>query len=235
MSAFHKAQLNRLMIKIADNPILAQNLYFKGGTCAAMSGFLDRLSVDLDFDIKPEADKIKIHQKFYLIFKKLKFEIKSESSKVLQFFLRYPAPPNLRNTLEIDALGEIYKSNIYEPRYLAEIDRIVNCQTIETMFANKLAAVQDRWLKRKRIVGRDIYDIHCFFYRGYSYSPELIKERTSMEPQKYLAWLCKFIDEKLTNQIVDEDLNMLLTHEQFQQIRKTLKQEVLNMLKLKMS
>ena len=167
MSAFHKAQLNRLMIKIADNPILAQNLYFKGGTCAAMSGFLDRLSVDLDFDIKPEADKIKIHQKFYLIFKKLKFEIKSESSKVLQFFLRYPAPPNLRNTLEIDALGEIYKSNIYEPRYLAEIDRIVNCQTIETMFANKLAAVQDRWLKRKRIVGRDIYDIHCFFYRGY--------------------------------------------------------------------
>ncbi|MEK7164235.1 MAG: nucleotidyl transferase AbiEii/AbiGii toxin family protein, partial [Patescibacteria group bacterium] len=80
-------------MKIADNAFLAQNLYFKGGTCAAMSGFLDRLSVDLDFDIKTDADKIKIHQEFYVVFKKLKFEVKSESSKVLQFFLRYPAPP----------------------------------------------------------------------------------------------------------------------------------------------
>ncbi|MEK7163658.1 MAG: nucleotidyl transferase AbiEii/AbiGii toxin family protein, partial [Patescibacteria group bacterium] len=123
--------------------------------------------------------------------------------------------------------GEIYKSNVYEPRYLAEIDRVVNCQSLETMFANKLVAVQDRWLKRKKIVGRDIYDIHHFFYRGYSYSPDLIKERTGMEPLKYLEWLGEFIDGKLTNQIIDEDLNMLLTHEQFQNTRKSLKQEVL--------
>ena len=231
MSAFHKAQLSRLMIKIADNTILGQNLYFKGGTCAAMFGFLDRLSVDLDFDIKPSADKTKIHQEFYAIFKRLKFEIKNESSRVLQFFLRYPALPNTRNTLEVDALGEIYKSNIYEPRYLAEIDRIVNCQSLETMFANKLAAVQDRWLKRKKIVGRDIYDIHHFFYRGFSYSSELIKERTGMEPKKYLAWLREFISEKLTDKTIDEDLNTLLTHEQFHAIRKTLKLEVLNMLR----
>lgn len=230
MSAIHQAQLNKLLMKIADNSTLSQSLYFKGGTCATMSGFLDRLSVDLDFDIKPGVDKIKLQQEFYAIFKKLKFTIKSESSRVLQFFLRYPAPPNMRNTLEVDALGEVYKSNVYESRYLTGIDRIVNCQSLETMFANKLVAVQDRWLKHKQIVGRDIYDICHFFYRGFSYSPELIKERTGMEPKKYLVWLHKFIDERLTNQIIDEDLNTLLTHEQFQATRKSLKLEVLNCL-----
>lgn len=231
MNALHKAQLSRLLIEIIDNPILVQNLYFKGGTCAAMSGFLDRFSVDLDFDTKSGSDNPKMRAEFHKIFKKLNLETKDESKKVLEFFVKYETQLNQRNTIKIDALGEVYKSNVYEPRYLAEIDRIINCQSLETMFANKLVAVQDRWQKRKKIVGRDIYDIHHFFYRGFSYSRELIIERTGMEPKKYLAWLYKFIDEKLTNQIIDEDLNMLLTHEQFQNTRKTLKLEVLNMLK----
>jgi len=37
-------------MSIYDDPILTDNLYFKGGTCAAMLGYLDRFSVDLDFD-----------------------------------------------------------------------------------------------------------------------------------------------------------------------------------------
>ena len=47
----HKVQLTRLLTEILDNSILSQNLYFKGGTCAAILGYLDRFSVDLDFDL----------------------------------------------------------------------------------------------------------------------------------------------------------------------------------------
>ena len=47
----HKSQLNRLLIEIIDQPTLSQNLAFKGGSCASMLGYLDRFSVDLDFDV----------------------------------------------------------------------------------------------------------------------------------------------------------------------------------------
>ncbi len=48
--AIHKAWLYRLLSAICDNKFLVSQLRFKGGTCAAMQGFLDRFSVDLDFD-----------------------------------------------------------------------------------------------------------------------------------------------------------------------------------------
>ncbi|MEK7560763.1 MAG: nucleotidyl transferase AbiEii/AbiGii toxin family protein [Patescibacteria group bacterium] len=48
--AAHKAWLYRILSGVYDNAVLAKLLYFKGGTCAAMLGYLDRFSVDLDFD-----------------------------------------------------------------------------------------------------------------------------------------------------------------------------------------
>ena len=62
--ARHKAQLLRLLTAIVDSPYLSQNLYFKGGTCASMLGFLDRFSVDLDFDLNQNADTKIIHAEF---------------------------------------------------------------------------------------------------------------------------------------------------------------------------
>ena len=64
---FHKVQLTRLLTEILDNSILSQNLYFKGGTCAAILGYLDRFSVDLDFDLKQGADKTKLRPIFQKI------------------------------------------------------------------------------------------------------------------------------------------------------------------------
>ena len=55
----HKVQLTRLLTEILDNPTLSQNLYFKGGTCAAMLGYLDRFSVDLDFDLMAIKDSVR--------------------------------------------------------------------------------------------------------------------------------------------------------------------------------
>jgi predicted nucleotidyltransferase component of viral defense system len=47
--AIHKAWLYRILEAIADDQRLASVLFFKGGTCAS-SKWLNRLSVDLDFD-----------------------------------------------------------------------------------------------------------------------------------------------------------------------------------------
>ena len=53
----HKIQLLRLLTAIIDDPVLSSSLFFKGGTCAAMSGFLNRFSVDLDFDLSGETSE----------------------------------------------------------------------------------------------------------------------------------------------------------------------------------
>src|SRR3989344_9271228 len=99
MNAIHKAQLSRLLIEIIDNPVLSQNLYFKGGTCAAMAGFLDRFSVDLDFDIKSQANISELRTELFNIFKHLDFRIENSNEKTLFYILKYESPKGQRNTL----------------------------------------------------------------------------------------------------------------------------------------
>ena len=226
----HKAWLYRVLTGIVDNPNLNE-LYFKGGTCAAMLGYLDRFSVDLDFDYIGDTSESKvsnIRQELHHTFDKLDLEIKDESKTALQFFLKYPIQdPNKRNTLKVDISFPPPKANIYEARNFVDIDRVINCQDIKTMFANKLVAILDRYEKHNLIAGRDVYDIHHFFMNGYEYNSEVIKERTGLSVKDFFISLDKFISEKITDTIINQDLNVLLPYDKFSKIRKVLKSEVL--------
>jgi len=111
----------------------------------------------------------------------------------------------------------------------------MNCQTIETMFANKLVAVTDRYTQHKTIAGRDIYDIHHFFVQGYAYRAEVILERTGLEPKAFFGKLVDFIKGHVTQTIINEDLNSLLPYRQFQQVRKILVPETLALLAREMN
>jgi len=227
IDAIHKAYLLRTLTEIVDNPILSTSLYFKGGTCASMMGILDRFSIDLDFDLKIGADEKELRNEFHKIFKKLGFLLDQESKNALEFFLKYQNLPNQRNTLKIDALNFIVKSNVYTPVFLPEINRTVNCQNQESIFANKMVAVKDRYDRKKSIAGRDIYDIHYFFLKNLKYSEQIIIERTGLQVKEYLIYLRNFINEKVNQTLIDQDLNTLLPVETFNKIRKTLKEETL--------
>jgi predicted nucleotidyltransferase component of viral defense system len=192
-----------------------------------MMGILDRFSVDLDFDLKISANEKELRNEFYKIFDKLGFSLQQESQKALEFFLKYQNSPNQRNTLKIDALNFIVKSNVYVPVFLPEINRTVNCQNRESIFANKLVAIKDRYDRKKSIAGRDIYDIHYFFLKNLKYSERVIIERTGLQVKEYLIYLRNFINEKVNQTLIDQDLNTLLPVETFNKIRKTLKEETL--------
>ncbi len=226
--ARHEAYMYRLLAEIFDNKLLAANVFFKGGTCARMLGHLDRFSVDLDFDLKERIDKKALRNSLYLIFKNLGFEIKDESKKALQFFLKYPSSSRKRNTIKLELLDKIYKANKYEARYLSPIDRTAVCQTIDTMFGHKLVALIDRYEQGGSIAGRDVYDVHYFFMQGYDYNSEVIKERRGVSALEYFQDLRKFISDKVVRKTLREDLNVLLDYEKFKQIDKYLKQETLN-------
>jgi hypothetical protein len=217
-------------MEIVDQPLMAQTLAFKGGTCAAMLGYLDRFSVDLDFDVLKDADEAALRKTFHLVFNQLGFSVTLEFDKVLFFQLRYPTGPGKRNTLKISASNIRVETNQYKVQYFPEIDRLINSQTIETMFANKLVAVTDRYTQHKTIAGRDIYDIHHFFVQGYPYNGAVIRERTGMEPREYFGEMIVFIKKRVTQTIINEDLNSLLSNRKFQQVRKILIPETLSML-----
>jgi predicted nucleotidyltransferase component of viral defense system len=226
----HRSHLHRLLMEIVDQPLMAQSLAFKGGTCAAMLGFLDRFSVDLDFDVLKGADEAAMRQVFHQIFDQMGFTVTLEFDKVLFFQLRYPSSPGRRSTLKVSASNIRIEANQYQVQYFPEIDRLINSQAIETMFANKLVAMTDRYEQHNAVAGRDIYDIHHFFIQGYSYNGSVIRERTSLEPKAYFGKLIDFIKTHVTQRVVDEDLNSLLPYKKFLQIRKILIPETLSLL-----
>jgi len=235
VDAVHKAWMYRLLAAISENS-LSRYLAFKGGTAAAMLGYLDRFSVDLDFDyLSDESNFPFLRSELEIVFGKLCLEIKDSSSVTPQYFLKYPVnhrQHGLRNTLKLDITYPPPEANKYEMLRFSEIDRIINCQTIETMFANKLVALLDRFERNNSIAGRDLYDIHHYFMNGYRYEKKVIEERRA--PQNlidFFTQLVDFIEQKITAKIIKQDLNMLMPNESFQRIRKVIKAETLMFLR----
>ncbi len=232
----HKAWLLRVLEAIANNPFLSQILYFKGGTCASMLGWLPRFSIDLDFDYAGDEKDIasikKTREFLEKLFIELGLSIKAQSKNGIQYFLKYDTPhAGTRNTLKIDISFPIFQSSRYEPQRFGEIDRILICQTKDTMFAHKLVTILDRYDKTKHIAGRDFFDIHYFFLNGYEYNSSVIEERRGIPILKFLQELLVFTDKNLTDTVIREDLSSLLPLTEFTRIRKVLKREVLNFLR----
>ena len=228
--AIHKMQMYRLLSGILDDGFISRAVFFKGGTCAAILGWLDRFSIDLDFDVLNKTAKKEIAGRLLDIFQKLNLEVKSKSRNELFYVLAYQSEGTTRNTLKLSLIDSGIKSNDYASFYLDEIDRYAMCQTRETMFANKLVSPIDRWGKYKTIAGRDIYDIHHFFLQGYRYNQNVIKERTEKNVRTFLMELKGFVEKKINNKILSQDLNYLLPSVRFQEIRKNLKQETILLL-----
>lgn len=206
----HKNQLYILLKEILKDPLLSQTLMFKGGTYASLRGVLDRFSIDLDFDLPDKSKKKEIRKRCYEIFKKLDFEIKDESRRHLQFFLKYKAPEGERNTLKLEINDDVSKYNKYEKVLLEQVNMYCNGHTLDTMFANKLIACKARYDKNGKIAGRDFYDIYKFFLQGLSINEKVIEERSGMEYVKYLKSLIAFIKKNLTKTLLNQDLNPLV-------------------------
>lgn len=226
----HKNQMYRLLREILRNSLLVNNLYFKGGTYAALRGVLDRFSVDLDFDLPDISKKDQVRQECYKIFKKLGLEIKDESKEHLQFFLKYEAKPRERNTLKLEINDDVNKANTYEKVSLLELNMFCNAHSLETMFANKLIAAKARFEKNGKLAGRDFYDIHHFFLEGIAINEAVIKEKTGLSTIDYLKSLSVFIEDNLTEVALNQDLNPLLKQKELKFVLKDLKQELLGIL-----
>lgn len=223
----HKNQLYILLREILKDPFLSQNLMFKGGTYASLRGVLDRFSVGLDFDLPDKRKKDEVKEKCYEIFKKLDLEIKDQSKKHLQFFLKYDAPKGERNTVKLEINDDVSKYNEYEKVLLRQVRMYCNGHTLDTMFANKLYACKARYDKNGKIAGRDFYDIYKFFLEGMGINVKVIEERTGESYVGYLKVLISFIDKHLTEKLLNQDLNPLLKQEELDKVLPNIKDSII--------
>jgi predicted nucleotidyltransferase component of viral defense system len=89
----HKSHLNRLLIEDYRPALSVAKPCFKGGTCAAMLGYLDRFSVDLDFDMSAKRRREGLKDELHLYLTYLDLKVTGELNRALFFQLRYPADP----------------------------------------------------------------------------------------------------------------------------------------------
>lgn len=234
-AANHRYHLFRILSAILDNPYLAKNCFFKGGTAATMIGILDRFSVDLDFDLPQDITESKIKVELEKLFAKLDYPIKESSTRAVQYLLGYDAPANLRSTVKIEMIGRPSKNTQYETVYLQDIDRHAIIQSIPTIVANKLTTPADRWARHHDVAGRDLYDIHHFLTHNLSYNIELISERSGLSLPDFFTNLIQFIEKKYTQTVIDQDLNTLFDPITFKKLRLHLKNDTLTALQAQLS
>ena len=187
-------------------------LAFKWWTACYFLYGLDRFSTDLDFDLVeniPDLDKkiIKIISKYW--------QIKAKNKIILSFW------ENLTN-IKIDVNRKIWKANKYD--YVDFFWTMIKVQNKETIFANKLVALLERF------TNRDIYDVYFFFKNFFDINEKVIFERTWLSlnelfkkiiekldklPKNYkiLDWLWELLDEKqkdfVKNKLISELKNIL--------------------------
>ncbi len=229
--ATHKVQMYRLLTAILNHNWLSSQLVFKGGTCAALRGWLDRFSVDLDFDLISKTTKNQAKTEILDIVKRLNFEIKDQSQHHLQFFLKYDSPPLTRNTLKLEINDQVSPHNRSELANLDELNRLALCQTQSTMVANKLIACLGRLKNTGKIAGRDFYDLHHFLSQGFAIDWLIVEERSGQSPQAYLTSLIHYLENDLTDEKLYEDINPLLPSNQIKSSVMHLKEELLWLLR----
>lgn len=223
----HKLALYKLLGELLADAFIAKNIYFKGGSCASMLGYLDRFSVDLDFDLVDKSKKDRLRQSIHKIFKKINYVIKDESKNHLQFFLKYRKTTKQRNTLKLEISDLVSKANKYEKVYLVEIDKYCQAQTKETMFANKLIALKARHEEGKGVAGRDMYDLQYFFKQGRGINKKVVEDLRKTSFKDYLKELVVFIEKNVSEKMLWEDLNPLLSKKRLHESVPYIKQDVL--------
>lgn len=218
--ALHKRQLVSLLRGVLADPQLSNTLYLKGGTYAAMMGYLNRFSVDLDFDIlttdQKELDRLKT--RLHRLFDKLGLRVKDESQHYLQFFLKYEAPGSGRSTLKLEVSDRVSPYNEYEVVTLKELGLVARAQTLSTMVANKLVAALSRYAQKGSPAGRDFFDLREFFSAGFPVNYSIVEERMGMPYAQYIEKLLKFVLTTLTPSDLYADLNSLLPPRNFKYI-----------------
>jgi len=185
----HKIFLSKILLDIYKNRFLSWILGFKWWTCAMFFYWLDRLSVDLDFDVinfdLTEENIVLISQEIKKILEKYwKITDFAHKKHTILFEFSYQKYER-RVKIEISK-RPIWKKTYVNKNFLWENVLILK---ENDLFAEKLVA----FLHRKWIANRDLYDIYYFLDKWVLPTKEIIEEQSKMKYEEYLKKVLEII------------------------------------------
>ncbi len=213
--AKHEQFLKNILKDIYTTTDLEGKLAFKGGTCLYLFYGLDRFSVDLDFNLLAEDfnDQLvtNILTKYLIIDDKF-------NKHFTWFWLGSYGKGNPRIKIEIN-------KREYPDNYINRDFYGLTIPTMapDTMFAHKLCAITDR----KKLQNRDLFDAHFMFAKQFAINDEIIKIRTSKTRKEYFDYLIDFIEKNVNSNAILDGLGELLSDQQKDYVKATLKRDVL--------
>ena len=188
--------LSKVLLNIYKDPFLNRNLGFKGGTCAMFFYGLDRLSVDLDFDLLNNLDtkqRQKLIDQLGSILKQFgKITDFADKQNTILFEIKYQ---DYARRLKVEISKRKLPASYQIKNFLGENIPIMK---EEDLFAHKLLAL----LNRKWVANRDIYDIRFFLQKGIKPNPQIIKKLSGKDLKEYLQQVKKFIENYDFNKIL---------------------------------
>lgn len=217
----HRQILFNLITEIYKSPAGAY-LGFKGGTMFYFFHQLDRLSVDLDFDLLDDSKKefvSGIVRQILLNYGVIKDEMDKNNN--VFFLLSYGEG---EHGIKVEISKKIWKKNLYEIKNFYGTD--VKVLRLEDAFAHKLVAC----IERKRTANRDFFDICFFLKKNVAFNDDIILERTNKNKKDFLIFLRKYVDQKELKSGILEGLGELLDEKRKQWVKENLKNELLGLL-----
>ncbi|MCG2692015.1 nucleotidyl transferase AbiEii/AbiGii toxin family protein, partial [Microgenomates group bacterium] len=205
----HRMQMINILLKLYKDTEVARVLGFKGGTAAYLFYDLPRFSVDLDFDLLVEMDKIKrdeLINKMTGIFKK-DFEIREQSDKRFTLFWLLSYKKGDRQ-LKIE-VSKRKSESLFEDKPFYGVN--IPVMMLKDTMANKLMALVDR----RKFANRDVFDAWYFLSKleAEEINYDLIKERLGLTPKQLYQKMLKRINKKRGESVL-QGMGELLTEKQ---------------------
>lgn len=219
--------MGQILKDIYSDISIAPLLGLKGGTCAYFFHGLLRFSVDLDFDLLSvnERNKKVVFEKMEIILKKYG-SIKDSYFKRNTIFLLLSygeTDHNIKIEISIRPTSFSVK-DCYELKEHLGISLLAAKK--DYLFAGKLAVLT----LRRELAMRDVYDIYYFAKNNWEINGEVIRAYTGKSVRDYLADCLKVIEKIKEGQLL-QGLGELLDEKEKIWVKKSLKAEVIFMLK----
>jgi predicted nucleotidyltransferase component of viral defense system len=195
----------------------------KSGTAAYLFYELNRVSLDLDFDLLDEVKEGYIFENVEKIAREYG-KIKESRKKRFNLFLLLSYEddaPNIKIEINRREFGSRYEVKSY-------LGISMKVMVREDMFAYKLVAMYERI----GAANRDIYDVWFFLNKDWPINKKIVEERTGM-PFKNFLEKCIEALEKLPDRGILAGMGELLDEKQKIWAKEKLKTETIFQLKLR--
>jgi len=222
--AVHKTILFQILKDIYFNTNIAPFLGFKGGTATLMFYNLDRFSVDIDLDLLDESKEDEVFTEITEIVKKYGTLKESYKKRFNLFFLI--SYESKSHNIKIEINRRSFDSK-YELKTYLGVSMLV--MVPEDLFAHKLITMHERIGK----TSRDIYDVWFYLSNRFPINRKIVEKRSNMPFNKLLNKCILQLGKLNNNQILD-GLGELLTPSQKDWAKAKLKEETINLLKLRL-